>query len=184
MKIITTENASASQTEHPWRATLRTFIQSVLGALVALGAIFLLVPDAMDELAEALEGVGIVVPAVLIALPPVIARIMAIPGVEKALRGISLGAAPTEREHFGHGSEEVVDHAAFDDLSSPDPFPLDDDEGDADPEGPPDGETEEAPEVLEDDEGDADPEGLSVLEAAAAAEVDTTPVPEDYEPRH
>ncbi|MFB9776348.1 hypothetical protein [Brevibacterium otitidis] len=96
MKIITTPNAAASQTEHPWRATARTLVQSILGALAALGLIFLLVPGAMDELAGALGELGIVIPAVWIALPPVIARIMAIPGVEAALRKISLGAAPAE----------------------------------------------------------------------------------------
>ena len=95
MKIITTPNASASQTEHPWRATIRTFVQSVLGVAVTIGGILILTPGAMDELAAALGELGIVVPAVLIALPPVIARIMAIPGVEAALRKISLGAAPS-----------------------------------------------------------------------------------------
>ena len=87
-------NVAASQTEHPWRATARTLIQSVLGAALTIVGILVLVPGAMDELAAALGDLGIVVPAVLIALPPVIARIMAIPGIEAALRKIGLGAAP------------------------------------------------------------------------------------------
>ena len=88
------QKVAASQTEHPWRATARTLIQSILGAAVAVASILIFVPGAMDELAAALGEVGIVVPAVLIALPPVIARIMAIPGIEAALRKIGLGAAP------------------------------------------------------------------------------------------
>ena len=95
MRHITTPNAAASQTEHPWRATIRTLVQSVLGVAVTIGGILILTPGAMDELAAALGELGIVIPAVLIALPPVIARIMAIPGVEAALRKISLGAAPS-----------------------------------------------------------------------------------------
>ena len=87
-------NVAASQTEHPWRATARTLIQSILGAALTIVGVLVLTPGAMDELAAALGEVGIVVPAVLIALPPVIARIMAIPGVEAALRRIGLGAAP------------------------------------------------------------------------------------------
>lgn len=90
------QKVAASQTEHPWRATARTLVQSILGVAVTIGGILILTPGAMDELAEALGDLGVVVPAVLIALPPVIARIMAIPGVEAALRKISLGAAPAE----------------------------------------------------------------------------------------
>ena len=95
MRIITIDNASATQTEHPWRATVRTLIQSLLGAGLTILGILIFVPGAMDELAGALGDLGIVIPAFLIALPPVIARIMAIPGVEAALRKISLGAAPS-----------------------------------------------------------------------------------------
>lgn len=91
------QNVAASQTEHPWRATVRTLVQSVLSAALTIAGILIFVPGAMDELSAALGEVGIVVPAVLVALPPVIARIMAIPGVEAALRRIGLGAAPESR---------------------------------------------------------------------------------------
>ena len=115
MRHITTPNASASQTEHPWRATVRTFVQSVLGVAVTIGGILILTPGAMDELAAALGELGIVVPAVLIALPPVVARIMAIPGVEAALRSIGLGAAPTEPDFGTWDGDEV--EADVDDLA-------------------------------------------------------------------
>lgn len=88
------QKVAASQTEHPWRAAVRTLIQSILGAAATVASILIFVPGAMDELAAALGEVGIAIPTVLIALPPVIARIMAIPGVEAALRQIGLGAAP------------------------------------------------------------------------------------------
>lgn len=92
-------NVAASQTEHPWRATARTLIQSILGAALTIVGVLILVPGAMDELAAALGDLGIAVPAVLIALPPVIARIMAIPGIEAALRQIGLGAAPRTSDY-------------------------------------------------------------------------------------
>lgn len=186
MKIITTENASASQTEHPWRATVRTLIQSALGAGVTILGILVLVPGAMEELSSALGELGIVVPAALIALPPVIARIMAIPGVEKALRGIGLGAAPTD-PRFGTWEGES-DEAEVDDLDSPD----------ADPTLEPDEEAEVVDEADEPalldldleptipDEEDAVAEDLDgdSLEQAAREEHDETPPPEGYEPRH
>lgn len=95
-------NVAASQTEHPWRATARTLIQSILGAAVTVVGILVLTPGAMDELADALGDLGIVIPAVVVALPPVIARIMAIPGVEAALRQIGLGAAPKTDDEPRH----------------------------------------------------------------------------------
>lgn len=139
MKRVGREVA-ASQTEHPWRATARTLIQSVLAAAVTIVGILVLTPGAMDELAAALGEAGIVIPAALIALPPLIARIMAIPGVESALRGIGLGAAP---------KVEPVPH--------PDESPVDE---------------------PDDAEEDVD------LEDLAEAEVDETPPPAGYEPRH
>ena len=48
------QNVAASQTEHPWRATARTLIQSILGAGGAVLGILIFVPGAMDELAAAL----------------------------------------------------------------------------------------------------------------------------------
>lgn len=186
MKIITTENASASQTEHPWRATVRTLIQSALGAGVTILGILILVPGAMDELAAALGELGIVIPAALIALPPVIARIMAIPGIEKALRGIGLGAAPAEPD-FGHW-DGASDEADVDDSDAPDP----------DPTLGPDEESEVIDEAGEPPLLDADPTPLgpdketsvvedldeSSLARAARDEHDDTPPPAGYEPRH
>ena len=137
MKRVGREVA-ASQTEHPWRATARTLIQSVLAAAVTIVGILVLTPGAMDELAAALGEAGIVIPAALIALPPLIARIMAIPGVESALRGIGLGAAP---------KVEPV----------PDESPV---------------------EEPDDAEEDVD------FEELAESEVDATPPPAGYEPRH
>lgn len=120
MKVVSLDNASATQTEHPWRATLRTFVQSLLGAVLTLVGVLVFTPGAMDELVKALNGVGVVVPAAIVALPPVIARIMAIPGVEKALRSVSLGAAPSEVV-FGDWSGQP-DGAVVDDVSQlPDP---------------------------------------------------------------
>ena len=147
MKIITTENASATQTEHPTRAAVRTFIQTLIPALPLL---VLAVPPVVEVILDETTRHGVTLPgwaysalagtAVVCALiAAIVARIMAIPAVEKALRGIGLGAAPTDPD-FGTwdgGSDE----AEVDDLS--------------------DG-----------------------TELQAVEEVDLTPPPEGYEPRH
>lgn len=186
MKIITTENASASQTEHPWRATVRTLIQSALGAGVTILGILILVPGAMDELAAALGEVGVVVPALLVALPPVIARIMAIPGIEKALRGIGLGAAPAEPD-FGHW-DGASDEADADDLHVPDPDPTlgPDEEAEVIDEAGEPPLLDIGPTTYGPDEEKSVVEDLdeSSLERAARDERDDTPPPEGYEPRH
>lgn len=179
MKVITTDNASATQTEHPWRATVRTLIQTALGAGLTIVGILVFVPGALDEFAAALGDLGIAVPAALIALPPVIARIMAIPGIEKALRTIGAGAAPTELtfgDWTGADADEVIP------VDEPDV----EDGDDAEPEGLADEETPE-PFTVPEDEGDAEPEGPAdgeSFEELAAAEVDDTPPPEGYQPRH
>lgn len=147
MKIITTENASATQTEHPTRAAVRTFIQTLIPALPLL---VLAVPPVVEVILDETTRHGVTLPgwaysalagtAVVCALiAAIVARIMAIPAVEKALRGINLGAAPTDPD-FGTwdgGSDE----AEVDDLS---------------------------------DEA----------ELQAVEEVDLTPPPAGYEPRH
>lgn len=184
MRIITTENASASQTEHPWRAAIRTFIQAAIvafPALLALPEIVKVVDEEFGEmLSSELRADLLILAGVVSAGSAALARIMAIPGVEKALRGIGLGAAPSE-PNFGHWDGEP-DAAEVYDLDGPDPHPLDTDDGDADPEGDADDE-EPALDVPDDDERDADPEGPDD-EAAAAVEVDLTPPPDGYEPRH
>lgn len=153
-KIVTTPNAAASQTEHPWRATLRTLVQSVGGAALTVLGILIFVPGALDTLADALGELGIVVPAALIALPPVIARIMAIPGVEKALRSIGLGAAPDEH-HLAPGE-------VYPELGESEALDLDAEIG-----------TGEDPEPA-----------VQVVETPDHVEVDATPAGDDYSARH
>ena len=143
MRIITTENASATQTEHPWRAALRTFVQAAIvafPALLSLPEIVKVVDEEFGEmLSSELRADLLIIAAVVSAGSAALARIMAIPGVERALRGIGLGAAPTDPD-FGTwdgGSDE----AEVDDLS---------------------------------DE----------TELQAVEEVDLTPPPAGYEPRH
>lgn len=106
MRHITTPNASASQTEHPWRAALRTFIQTFIPA----AALFTLaVPPVVDIILDEVGKAGLELPGWAYAaltglsvgtalIAAIVARIMAIPGVEAALRKISLGAAPSVDE--------------------------------------------------------------------------------------
>lgn len=104
-KIVTTPNAAASQTEHPWRATLRTFVQALIpslaGFVLVVPAIVSVVVDEFARAEVVLPGwaytglVGLSVACALVAA--IVARIMAIPGVEASLRTVGLGAAPDER---------------------------------------------------------------------------------------
>lgn len=78
----------------------------------------------------------------------------------------------------GADSDEVI--PVLDDDESEDGF-------DAEPEGEADDEVPAVVGTLDEDEDDADPEGPAdneALDELAAAEVDDTPPPDDYTPRH
>ena len=109
-KSITTRNASATQTEYPTKASIRTFVQS----LIPSAALFLLVvPQFVDIVLEEFGNAGVTLPgwayAVLTGLAvacgliaAIVSRVMAIPGVEKWLRehlGV-LSAAPSHPERL------------------------------------------------------------------------------------
>lgn len=123
MRHITTPNAAASQTEHPWRATLRTFIQAFIPAV----ALFILaVPPVVDIILDEVGKAGLELPGWAYAaltglsvgtalIAAIVARIMAVPAVEKALRSIGLGAAPTEPDFGTWDGDEV--EADVDDLA-------------------------------------------------------------------
>lgn len=168
MKIITTDNASATQTEHPGRSTLRTFIQSALLAfplLLALPEVLAIVDTELGAyLGEDARAWLALVAGIIAAGAAALARIMALPAIERALRGIGLGAAPAEPD-FGHwdGESEEADIDDFDDVGQAGDGTIDLDESD---------DTGETPLT------DVD------LDALAANEEDLTPAPDDYEPRH
>lgn len=130
MVKIVRADAAASQTEHPGRATLRTLIQSAILAfpiLLALPEILTIIDEELGAyLPDAARGWLALIAALITAGAAALARIMAIPAVEAALRRLGLGAAPTD-----------------------------------------------------------DPERLRArLHELAASEVDETPPPDDYGPRH
>lgn len=182
MRIITTDNASATQTEHPTRATIRTVLQATIALAAAAPLIYQAITDQSPETAA---GAG----AVFLGVAAAITRLSAVPIVEKALRQIGLGAAPKELT-FGHWDAPGSDEADEDDLIPFDPDTdvpedeqdvQDDDEDQVWPDDPLDGrgpeEIEVEHEVIEDLD---DPD----MEALAAAEVDLTPPPPGYAPRH
>lgn len=167
MRIVTIDNASATQTEHPTRAMVRTFFQTLIPALPLL---VLAVPPVIDVILDETTRHGVTLPgwaytalagtAVACALiAAIVARVMAIPTVEAALRKLGLGAAPTDPD-FGHW-DGASDEATFDDL---------------------------APVVVEDsngpDAGEPPTEGLRDTTDLSDLEPDLTPPPPGYEPRH
>lgn len=163
MKIITTENASATQTEHPTRATLRTFLQAAVLAfpiLLALPEILTIIDDELGTyISDDARGWLALIAGIIAAGAAALARIMAVPAIERALRGIGLGAAPSE-PNFGHWDGEP-DDADTDDLATDEYDPAD----------AADQNTAGLTDVTEDDE-------------LATTEVDLTPPPPGYEPRH
>lgn len=91
MKIITRENAIATQTQHPWRSTVRTGIQVVTGLAAAAPLVYTAIT--LQEPSQALGAAG-----VALATSAAITRVMALPIVEQTLRKIGLGASPSEPE--------------------------------------------------------------------------------------
>ncbi|MCQ9367328.1 hypothetical protein NQ036_03585 [Brevibacterium sp. 91QC2O2] len=181
MKLVITPNAQASQTEHPGKATLRTFIQTLIPTLaLALIAAPPVVQAIIDEFARhdvtlpawvyaALSGVAVA--ASLISA--LVARIMAIPQVEALLRTIGLGAAPNQVPADDHADYVHIDpdQLTADDGAEAvdyDDFELVDEAGAEDP---------DPVEIGDDSDGDGD-------EAEVVDDTDTTPAPADYEPRH
>lgn len=116
-KTITKVNASATQTEYPQKATIRTFFQALIPSLgLFLVAAPVIVNIILDEFARS----GVTMPgwayaaltglAVACALvSSIISRVMAIPGVEKWLREKLpvLSAAPSHPEF--HKDDAFVD---------------------------------------------------------------------------
>lgn len=93
---------TTTQQEHPLRAAVRTFLQSWLPQIVSAVVIIPLVIQAIvDEAAKhgivlpswlSLALIGIVTACAFVSA--IIARIMAIPGVDKFLERFRLGSAP------------------------------------------------------------------------------------------
>lgn len=93
------DTLSTTQTEHPWKATLRTVIQVGIPAFLTL---CLVIPQIVDAV---LEGFGESLPpeftawmlgaaGVVTAAAGVLTRIMAIPAVNAWLTALGLGATP------------------------------------------------------------------------------------------
>ena len=80
-----------TQVEHPWKATLRTFIQALLALTAVWTSIDLILTDYLNEV-----GWDWAIPYLLIAssVAAAISRIMAIPVVNGWLTKLGLGATP------------------------------------------------------------------------------------------
>lgn len=90
---------TTTQQEHPLRAAVRTFVQVwIPGMLTALVVIPAVAQAILDEFGEALPDrfrlilVGVVTGAA--AVSAVLARIMAIPAVDRLVERVRLGSAP------------------------------------------------------------------------------------------
>jgi hypothetical protein len=91
--------STPTQTQWPWKATLRTAVQVGIPALITLvGVLPVVIQIVLDELGEHMpEGLRVwllAAAAGLTAAAAAITRIMAIPAVNAWLTTIGLGAAP------------------------------------------------------------------------------------------
>lgn len=97
--MITINNtAEPTQVRYPWKATIRTAIQTFLSAAAILALVAPELQAFVDQFwpgspVVAWIGAGAVFVAALAAL---ITRIMAIPAVDAALTKVGLGAKPAE----------------------------------------------------------------------------------------
>lgn len=108
MKHITTPNASATQTEHPNRATVRSFVQAwfvptvliLLAAPTLFETAFTVVEENGGQVPPELVAAAAGITTTIAVISAVVTKIMAIPGVESALRKSKLfswlSAAPLE----------------------------------------------------------------------------------------
>lgn len=90
---------TTTQQAYPWRAVLRTVVQVLLAAPIILTVLALVLATiAQDPFAEFLPGSAVVwllgASAFLAGLSGVIARVMAIPQVDRWLARLRLGSAP------------------------------------------------------------------------------------------
>lgn len=97
----------ATQTEHPWRATLRTVVSVVLSLAAAAPIIFTAITDQSPELATGAF-------ATALAVSAAITRLMALPVVNDLLSRIGLGATPRHEVDW-HGPS-MANYATNDDA--------------------------------------------------------------------
>lgn len=95
------EIRATTQTEYPWKATLRTALQVGIPALITLvGVLPLIIQVILDELGEQMpDGLRLWLlgaAALLTAVAAALARIMAIPAVNAWLTALGLGATPKQ----------------------------------------------------------------------------------------
>lgn len=117
---------TSTQVQHPNRASVRTFIQTLIPALVL---VFVAVPPFVDIVLDEVGKAGVELPewlylaltgaSVACALvAAIVARVMAIPGVEKVLDRIGVGTEP-KRAHLERLAADEVDATPVSDDYKP-----------------------------------------------------------------
>lgn len=107
----------STQTQHPARATWRTTVASIVAAVLALGIILPAVVEIVDEelaahLPESWVAWLYAAAALVTAVTAALTRIMAIPGVDEALRRIGLSSAPNAYPVAAYSTSDVVETTA------------------------------------------------------------------------
>lgn len=91
--------AVTTQQAYPWRATARTVVQTILGIVIAAGVVIPLAVSIVHEelasfLPEQVTTTLTTLAVVSAAISAAVARIMAIPAVDAALRSVGLSSSP------------------------------------------------------------------------------------------
>lgn len=103
MTVEPIEPVPPTQVVHPWRATFRTVLATVVGGLIALSALWpVLEPvfrDTVDQFPPYLARVVLPVLGSVGVLAGLVTRLMAIPAVNAWLTKWRAGASPTNPVH-------------------------------------------------------------------------------------
>lgn len=83
--------STPTQVRHPWTATLRTFVQTLIGAVIAGGVVVpeiveIILDQSGEQMPEDLRAILLAVSGFVALVASIVARVMAIPQVELFLR--------------------------------------------------------------------------------------------------
>jgi len=93
--MTTTTNQVATQVKYPWKATLRTVIQTAVPTILTVVAVLGVLQDSFNVYLPASVIAWVAgASAFLVVLAGALTRIFAIPAVDAWLTGLGLGATP------------------------------------------------------------------------------------------
>lgn len=97
--VPTPDVPKTTQQRYPWKATARTAVAILVGAVTTIATVALVAAPVVDE---ELSGWDVATPlGQTLIVATIITRIMALPAVDRALSKIGLGSAPAPKPTTG-----------------------------------------------------------------------------------